>query len=213
MSAHIPLDLTRAVKVTAGVADLTGNRMEGSGWSSQDGALVEAALVDQARAGDEAAFEALVRRYQDRLYGIALRMTGHPHDAQDAVQDALVDAWRGLPRFRQDAQFSTWLVRVVINRCHDLTRARAKVAAPPDETLADTGASLEMTVEDRRRQDAVIAAIADLPFDQRSALVLHTFDGRSQAEVARLLGTTEGAVKVRIHRARRALLDTLQDWR
>jgi RNA polymerase sigma-70 factor (ECF subfamily) len=187
--------------------------MRSASWSPEDSPLVEAALVVQARAGDEAAFEALVRLHQDRLYGVALRMTGHPHDAQDAVQDALVDAWKGLPRFRQDAQFSTWLVRVVINRCHDLRRGRPTAAAPPDETLADAGASLETTVEGRRRQDAVIAAIARLPFDQRAALVLHTFDGRSQAEVAQLLGTTESAVKVRIHRARRALLGMLQDWR
>jgi RNA polymerase sigma-70 factor (ECF subfamily) len=187
--------------------------VKGSARSAQESPLVEAALVDQARAGDEAAFEALVRLHQDRLYGVALRMTGHPQDAQDAVQDALIHAWRGLPQFRQDAQFSTWLVRVVINRCHNLRRGWAAPAAAPDETLADAGASLETTVEDRRRQEAVIAAIARLPFDQRAALVLHTFDGRSQAEVAQLLGTTESAVKVRIHRARRALLGMLQDWR
>lgn len=184
----------------------------GSGRLPSEGPLLEADLVGRARAGDGAAFEALVRRHQDRLYGVALRMTGHPEDAQDVVQDALEHAWRALPRFRQEAQLSTWLVRIVINRCHDLRRVRAPALVLPDETQADVGTSLEATVEDRGRQAAVVAAIARLPFDQRAALVLHTFDGRSQAEVARLLGTTESAVKVRIHRARRALLSMLEDW-
>jgi RNA polymerase sigma-70 factor (ECF subfamily) len=184
----------------------------GPGRQSSDGPLLEADLVGRARAGDGAAFEALVRRHQDRLYGVALRMTGHPEDAQDVVQDALEHAWRALPRFRQEAQLSTWLVRIVINRCHDLRRVRRAASGLLDETLADVGTSLEATVEGRGRQAAVVAAIARLPFDQRAALVLHTFDGRSQAEVARMLGTTESAVKVRIHRARRALLGMLEDW-
>ncbi|WP_159792752.1 RNA polymerase sigma factor [Puerhibacterium puerhi] len=184
----------------------------GPGRWPDDAPLLEADLVARARAGDAAAFDVLVRRHRDRLYGVALRMTGDPEDAQDVVQDALEHAWRAVPRFRQDARLSTWLVRIVINRCRDLRRARPQAAVPPDDTLADAGTPLEAVVEGRGRQDAVVAAIARLPFDQRAALVLHTFDGRSQAEVARLLGTTESAVKVRIHRARRALLATLHDW-
>lgn len=182
------------------------------GGSLPDAALLEADLVARARAGDAAAFDVLVRRHQARLYGVALRMTGDREDAQDVVQDALEHAWRAVPRFRQDAQLSTWLVRIVINRCRDLRRVRPQAPGLPDDTLADAGTSLEATVEGRRRKDAVVAAIARLPFDQRAALVLHTFDGRPQAEVARLLGTTESAVKVRIHRARRALLAALEDW-
>ncbi len=211
MSAH-PLDPGEAGEVTDRHAPHAQAPVTGSGRPPADGPLLEADLVARARAGDDAAFAALVRRHQDRLHGIALRMTGHPEDAQDVVQDALEHAWRALPRFRQEAQVSTWLVRIVINRCHDLRRVRAPAPVLPDETLADAGTSLEATVEDRGRQDAVVAAIARLPFDQRAALVLHTFDGRSQAEVARLLGTTESAVKVRIHRARRALLGMLADW-
>jgi RNA polymerase sigma-70 factor (ECF subfamily) len=193
-------------------APVTGSGRRPDDGRPQGGPLLEADLVARARAGDAAAFDVLVRRHQDRLYGVALRMTGDPDDAQDVVQDALEHAWRALPRFRQDAQLSTWLVRIVINRCRDLRRGRHQAAVPPDETLADAGTPLEAVVEVRGRQDAVVAAIARLPFDQRAALVLHTFDGRSQAEVARLLGTTESAVKVRIHRARRALLGMLGDW-
>lgn len=173
---------------------------------------LEAELVSRARTGDEAAFEVLVRMHQDRLFALALRMTGHPEDAQDVVQDALVRAWQGLPRFRQDAQFSTWLVRIVINGCHNLRRAPALAALPNEDEPADTSTPAA-TVEAREHQAAVIAAIASLPFDQRAALVLHTFDGRPHAEVASLLGSTEGAVKVRIHRARRALFETLRDWK
>lgn len=175
------------------------------------GTELEAALVARARDGDEAAFEALIRMHQDRMYAIALRMTGHVQDAQDVVQDALVKAWQGLPGFRAEAQFATWLIRIVINGCHNLRRSRPPIPQLPRERQDDS--AVESIVEARQRQDLVTAAIAELPFDQRAALVLHTFDGNSQAEVARLLGSTETAVKVRIHRARRTLLARLGDWR
>ncbi len=173
---------------------------------------LEATLVELARDGDEAAFEALIRIHQDRLYAIALRMTGHVQDSQDIVQEALLHAWRALPTFRQDAALLTWLTRIVINGCHNLRRRSVPAPGQPHEQPMDQP-TVEAVVEARGRANLVTASIAELPFDQRAALVLHTFDGRSQAEVAALLGTTESAVKVRIHRARRALLVRLGEGR
>ena len=193
-------------------ADQPENRAAHHDTSTLSGSHLEATLVELAREGDEAAFEALVRIHQDRLYAIALRMTGHVQDAQDVLQEALLHAWQALPRFRQDAALLTWLIRIVINGCHNLRRQPAPVPTQPHEQPMDQP-TLEAVVEARDRADLVTAAIAELPFDQRAALVLHTFDGRSQAQVAALLGTTEGAVKVRIHRARRALLDRLGEGR
>ena len=190
-------------------ADEPENRAAPHGTATLSGSHLDATLVELARGGDEAAFEALVRVHQDRLYAIALRMTGHVQDAQDVLQDALLHAWQALPSFRQDAAVLTWLIRIVINGCHNLRRRPAPVPTQPQEQPMDQP-TVEAVIEARDRVDLVTAAIAELPFDQRAALVLYTFDGRSQAQVAALLGTTESAVKVRIHRARRALLDRLE---
>ena len=193
-------------------ADEPEDRAAHRGTSTLSGSDLDATLVELAREGDQAAFEALIRVHQDRLYAIALRMTGHVQDAQDVVQESLLHAWQALPRFRQDAAVLTWLIRIVINGCHNLRRRSVPVPSHPQEQPMDQP-TVEEVVEARDRVGLVTAAIAELPFDQRAALVLHTFDGRSQAQVAALLGTTESAVKVRIHRARRALLDRLGEGR
>lgn len=174
----------------------------------------EATLVRQARDGDEAAFEALARRHQDRAYRIALRMTGNAHDAHDVVQDSLVHAWRGLPRYRGDSGFATWLTRIVINRCHNQGRDnRHYELLPADDHPALSAAGADTRVEADHQRIAVMSAIAELPFDQRSALVLRAFDGCTYAEIAGILGVTENTAKVRVHRARRALTASLASWR
>lgn len=172
-----------------------------------------AILVTQARDGDESAFTALVRLHQDRAYRVALRMTGQPQDAQDVVQEAFLHAWQGLPRFRDDAQFGTWLTRIVINRCHNLRRASRPADALPDQHAALTDPGADSAVLAAQRTAATRAAILELPFDQRAALVLHSFAGYPHAEVGRILGVSENTVKVRVHRARVALTARLQDWR
>ncbi len=175
----------------------------------------ERALVAQAQAGNEDAFETLVRWHQDRAYGVALRMTGHTEDAKDVVQDALVYAWESLPGFRGESRVGTWLLRIVINRCHNLRRAaRPTVALPVDD--ASEVASVPGTdwqVVTKHHYDATVRAIAALPFDQRAVLVLRTFDGCTHAEIGRILGITEGTAKVRLHRARQTLDEQLREWR
>ncbi len=183
-----------------------------SDLDGDDDVAVQAGWVDLARTGDEEAFAALVRTHQHRLYAIALRLTGQPQDAQDVVQEAFLQAWQGLPLFRGDARFSTWTTRIVINRCHNLRRG-----ARPAEPLWDDGTTTvppaDTVVIASQRWQAAQAAVLDLPFDQRAALVLNTFAGYTHAESGRILGITESAAKVRVHRARKALLARMQDWR
>ena len=169
-------------------------------------------LMERARSGDEDAFEVLVRRHEELAFRVALRMTGSPQDAQDVVQDALLAAWQALPGFHGDATFSTWLVRIVINRCHNLGRARHPTQPLLDEPAAHSPTT-DTVVVAHHHHDAVVRAVMALPFDQRAALVLHTFSGHTHAQVGAILGITEVAAKVRVHRARRALLDRLEDWR
>ena len=173
----------------------------------------EAGLVARARHGDDQAFEALVRRHQDRAYHIALRMTGDPQDAQDVVQDALLQAWKALPAFREQSRFGTWLIRIVINRCHNARRAARPTVTLPDDDLVTRLPGPDTVVVAAQRTDATVKALLDLPFDQRAALVLYTFGDSTHAEVARILGINESAAKVRVHRARRELVERLQEWR
>ena len=182
----------------------------------------EAELVDRARDGDEQAFADLVHRHADRAYAVALRMTGNPTDAQDVVQDALVAAWQHLDGFHGASTFATWLTRIVVNRCHNLRRGHHPTE-PLDEQGADalgeagrpgfSAPGVEGQVVARGHLAAVQEAILDLPFDQRAALVLSTVAGSSHAETAAVLGITDQAVRVRVHRARRALLARLEEWR
>lgn len=179
-----------------------------------DGAW-EAICLDLARQGDPEAFAALVRAHQDVLYRVALRMTGDADAAQDAVQDALVQAWQHLPGFRGDSGFATWVTRIVINRCHNLQRA-ARLTLPLTDEVADTlpaAPAAESVVLAARRRDAVRSAVLELPFDQRAPLVLTTFGGYTYADTGRILGISEAAAKVRVHRARRALAGRMSDWR
>jgi RNA polymerase sigma-70 factor (ECF subfamily) len=173
--------------------------------------------LDLARNGDEDAFAALVRAHQDRLYRVALRMTGDRHDAQDVVQESFLQAWQHLADFRGEAQFSTWLTRILINRCHNVRRARRPADPLPDEGTEDPrlprAPAAEALAVAASQRDAVRSALLSLPLDQRAPLVLTTFAGYTHAETGRVLGISEGAAKVRAHRARRTLAALLHEWR
>ena len=173
--------------------------------------------VELARGGDEEAFAALVRAHQDRLYRVALRMAGSPTDAQDVVQETLLQAWQHLPSFRGQSGFSTWVTRILINRCHNLHRARRPVDPLPEEAESASGMPQSPAADtlalNAQSRDAVRRALLALPMDQRAPLVLTTFAGHTFAETGRILGISESAAKVRAHRARRALATLLQDWR
>jgi len=162
----------------------------------------DAALLRAHVAGDREAFGELVRRHRDRLWAIALRTLGDREEAADAVQDALVSAYRAADRFRGDSAVTTWLHRIVVNACLD--RARRRQARPtiplPEPELMPRGDDPDLDLA-----LAVQAALAQLPPEQRAALVLLDMQGYPVSEIAVMLNVAEGTVKSRCARGRARL--------
>jgi RNA polymerase sigma factor (sigma-70 family) len=169
-------------------------------------------LVDRARAGSVDAFEALARRHRERVYRTALRLTGNRDDAEDVAQEALVQAWEHLGRFRGDSAFATWLYRIVVSRAFN-ARRRTRRVEPMDEVPEMTGPGVDRLVEERQRRHDLAKAIASLPFDRRAPLVLHQFEGLSYDEIAVVLEVSTATVRMRLFRARRELADRMREWR
>jgi RNA polymerase sigma-70 factor, ECF subfamily len=176
-----------------------------------NGQVEDSILVRAAQNGDVDAFEELVRRYQTSLYRVALRMLGSRADAQDAVQETFVRAWRAFPRFRHDSAISTWLYRIVTRRALDKI-ARRRSTGTLDEVELEAGLDPAQAAEDQERLRAVRGAIAHLPPEQRAALVLREFEGLSYQEVGQVLGASVPAIKTRIHRARLTIIQQTSSW-
>ncbi|GAA1846982.1 RNA polymerase sigma factor [Pseudonocardia ailaonensis] len=178
--------------------------------------LDEQTLVVRAREGDVRAFSELARRHQDALYRLALRLVGNSSDAEDALQESLIDAWRRLVRFRADSSFSTWMYRIVTNRCLDLLRRR-RPAVPVDQLAEELAAPAAGAPEQAAEVDAGLAALRvalrRLPDEQRACWVLRELEGLGYAEIAEITGAGETAVRGRIHRARTALAGEMRAWR
>jgi RNA polymerase sigma-70 factor (ECF subfamily) len=160
--------------------------------------------VDRARRGEAAAFERLVNDHAQRTWAVCYRITGNRHDAEDALQDALVAAWQNLPRFRGDSRFGTWLHRIAANASLAVVRRRRDVAM--DDLPAgrlDAGA---VDFYDRfAESDRIEAALRTLPEDFRVALVLREFGDLSYQEIAAHQGVPVQTVKSRLNRARAAM--------
>jgi RNA polymerase sigma-70 factor (ECF subfamily) len=177
-------------------------------------------LLAAARRGESAAFDDLVRAHTQRMYRVAVRILTDPVEAEDAVQDAWVSAWRSLPDFRGDSQISTWLYRIVTNAA--LAQARRRKPATP---LDPTDEAVSELLSDRdvgnpegqalRNEEAarVHRAIATLEPSQRVPLVLREFEGMSYEDLAEVLEVNVAALRSRLHRARMALLDRLKELR
>jgi len=176
--------------------------------------LDDTTLVVRAREGDVRAFSVLAERHQGVLYRLALRLVGNSDDAQDALQDSLLDMWRRLDRFRGDSAFTTWAYRIVTNRCLDLLRRRRTTV--PVEEIEDRLAS-PVTTEHTAEVDAGLvalrAALLTLPDEQRACFVLRELEGLGYTEIAEITGATETAVRGRIHRARTTLAGVMRSWR
>jgi RNA polymerase sigma-70 factor, ECF subfamily len=161
---------------------------------------VDVALVGRAAAGEADAFAALIRPRLTPTYRLCLGLLANQADAADATQEALVAAWRQLPRLRDPASFDPWLRRIAYNACRmALRRRRTLREVPVSPTLAaglPDGSSPEAALE---------SAFASLPLEQRAILVLHHLDGTPLSEIATTLDVPIGTVKSRLFTARRAL--------
>lgn len=171
--------------------------------------LAERSDADLLRAhagGDPYAFEALVRRHRDRMWAVALRTMRDPEEAADALQDAMISAFRAAGSFRAESAVTTWLHRIVVNACLDRIRRRK---ARPTVALPDEGpgepAERRDSVAERDTAMAIEAALAELPVEQRAAITLVDLQGYSVADSARVLGVAEGTVKSRCARGRSRL--------
>ncbi|MFJ6571407.1 RNA polymerase sigma factor SigM [Streptomyces sp. NPDC091292] len=169
--------------------------------------------------GDKDAFGELVRRHRDRLWAVALRTLGDREEAADAVQDALVSAYRAAHTFRGQSAVTTWLHRITVNACLDRARkAASRRTAPVDDTerleqLLEPHESAYAPAERKDLHRELLAALGTLPPDQRAALVLVDMQGYPVAEAARVLDVPTGTVKSRCARGRARLLPLLSHLR
>ena len=165
-------------------------------------------LVDQAKRGDEEAFDALARLVGDRCMAIAVRILRDSHLAEDAVQSSLVVAWRELRTLRDTDRFEPWLHRILTNECYAEARRRtrwtANITVLPVEP--HHGGDI-LTINDR---DQLERAFRRLTLEQRAVLVFHRYVGLSLPEIADRLGVPLGTVKSRVHHATAALRASIE---
>ena len=164
--------------------------------------------IEQAKQADSAAFEKLYRLHVDKVYGLCLRMTGNPSEAEDCTQEAFIQVWNKLEKFRGDSKFATWVHRVAVNsvlgrmrksrREQDRIRAVSDIA-PARESIGDSGGLEDMEV-----------AINELPRGARHVFVLHAVYGYSHDETGNMLGIATGTSKAQLHRAKRLLAQQLK---
>ena len=165
----------------------------------------ERALVAEAKAGSEVAFEKLYRMHVGRVHGLCLRMTANREKAEDCTQEAFIQAWRALPRFESRSGFGTWLHRIAVNAV--LAQGRRRREEPGSEAPLDD--DLEYIADASMGEpggiDDIEAAIAALPPGARRVLVLAGVYGYSHEEAAGMLGIAVGTCKAQLHRARQLL--------
>ena len=165
-------------------------------------------LVARSMGGDHDSFNQLVLRWERPIYALAYRTIGREEDARDVCQETFLRAFRALPRFRREAKFSSWIYRIALNLCRDWARKERRapvVQAPEDMDLIEMAAAAEPSesIEDLvARKDltrVVEAAMALLPEEQRTAIVLKEYHGLTFQEIAELQGCPLSTVKTRLY--------------
>lgn len=187
--------------------------------------LSDQELVEQIKAGEEAPIEALLGRYQDKVYRLALSFTKNPADAEEVLQDVFLTVYRKIASFEGRSAFSTWLYRITVNTALMKLRGRGPVQESIDEYLPQftkDGRHARMAVDftqgpdeqllRKEREWVLREAIEALPPDYKVVLVLRDLEGLSNEEVAEIVGASVLAVKARLHRARLALRGRLERY-
>ena len=170
----------------------------------------DAFYIEQFLGGDEKAFEAIVRKYQNRVLNIVFSMIGKDRESEDIVQESFLKVYRSLKGFRRRCSFSTWLYRIVMNTAYDFLRKRKDIVTE-EEALgqgadASGGHADVLCVLLMKEKEALIQkALARVPLAYRSAVVLKDIEGLSYAEISKVLGCRIGTVESRIYRARQLL--------
>jgi RNA polymerase sigma-70 factor (ECF subfamily) len=175
--------------------------------------IEERVLVQRALAGDREAFAGLVRAYQGPVYNLAYRMLGSPAEAEEAAQETFVRVYQRLATYDPQQKLSSWVLAIASHYCIDRLRRRRLVSLPLDEAPAQEAAepaeAPELALLAQEREREIQTLLAGLPEAYRLVLVLRYWQDLSYEEMARLLGTSESAVKARLHRAREMMAQHL----
>lgn len=158
-------------------------------------------LVARFQSGDESAYDSLVGRHEEYVFNICFGILNNAEDADDAVQETFLAAYKALKRFRGDSKVSTWLYRIAVRECLDISRKRKNTSSLDDivvEPAVSDGS------EERAQQAQVRQALDQLPEHYRTALVLRYYGGLSYEEIAETTNSTPGRIKMMLHRARKA---------
>ena len=169
-------------------------------------------IIARARRGDADAFEQLVAAYRDQVFRLALRMCGSEADADEVAQEAFLSAWKALPNFRGESQFSTWLYQLTTHAAIDLMRREKRQIAADDITevsAADPAPSPQQQAEQSEQREIVRDAILQLAPEQREVVVLRFMEELSYEEIGAMLTLPSGTVKSRLNRARAQLKEIL----
>jgi RNA polymerase sigma-70 factor (ECF subfamily) len=198
----LPAAETAAELELATAAELAVEELSGDG---------DAALTERMRRDDVEAYRTLVERHIDRAYGLALRILGNAADADDVTQDAFVKAWIHRHNWQAGrAKFSTWLYRVIVNRCIDLKRAPKGLWIEDVPEPADDGEDAGEALHRRQIYGRLDDALEKLPGQQKIVLILSYHEELGNAEIAELLGTTVSAVESLLKRGRRRLRELMK---
>lgn len=171
-------------------------------------------LMARVAGGDRSAFTTLMRRHEDLVFAVCLRVLGDREAALDVTQDVFLTVFRKADRYRGDAAVTTWLYRVAMNACYDhLRKRRRRPAEPLPEHHDPADATADAAFTSVELRPSVEAALAGIPADFRAAVVLSDIHGLGIAEIAGILGVAEGTVKSRVFRGRRLLAGALGNLR
>ena len=195
--------------VTEGSTGPQDARLATDGVSAE--VLAERGLVLAAQEGSETAFAGLVQRHQRRAYAVARSIVLTHDDAEDAVQEGFLHAWRALARFRPEQAFGAWLHRIVANAALDI--ARRKKVRDADELHESVSSPFRDPALGAELRERLRTALVTLPERQRSVLVLHDVEGYKHAEIGQTLGIPEGTARSDLHHARAALRRLLGNLR
>jgi RNA polymerase sigma-70 factor (ECF subfamily) len=179
---------------------------------SEPGEANEHEIIKQCLTGDRDGFALLVDRYKDMACNIAFRLVGDRDAAGDMAQESFIAAYSALADFRQGSKFSSWLYRIVVNKCKDHLRTRRETVPVDDvsEILPGRELTPEQALSSRQTCDAVQIALNALPLEYREVIVLKHIEELDYQEIANILGLSVNALKVRAHRGRERLKQLLQ---
>jgi len=193
-----------------------GEHAEARSRSNPDGEAraQEEVLVRRCIEGDGEAFRPLVERYSPSLHTFVARHVGPEGDASDIVQEAFLRAFRALPDFNPRYRFSTWLFRIALNLCRDhVKKVRTRPRDLPllaDDALHGVDVHLEETIDDRKRCEAALALMREMPVKYREPLLLKDVQRMDYKQMARVTGLSVGLLKIRVMRARRKLASSMR---